>query len=78
MFSHCLELTGDQECCSSDSYVWLVDNKYYTASILLKSSCTDDGGKISLVADNYEAVVILIDFTDVRLPIQLFQDGSCN
>ena len=38
-----------------------MDNKYYTAEILLQSGCFDETGKVNAKFDNYEAVVIIFD-----------------
>lgn len=58
-----IEFTGDLECCNSPCYVWSVDNKYYTAKIVLRSYHLDENGKGFVEADDYGAVVIFLDYT---------------
>lgn len=38
-----------------------MDNKYYTAKILLQTGSFDETGKVNAKFDNYEAVVIIFD-----------------
>lgn len=54
------EFTGDADCINShQTYVWGVDNKYYSADILLSCCHVDENCKIEVKEDNYEAVVIV-------------------
>lgn len=58
------EFTGDPDCCKEQGFLWLVDNKYYNAEILLQYGCFNDSGKVDAKVEDYEAVVIVLDCTD--------------
>lgn len=68
-----VEFTGDKDCSSSQSYVWSVDNKYYSAKILLSHCHLDENCKVNVEAGSYEAVVIVTDnhFSKVRNTLAL-------
>jgi hypothetical protein len=57
-----LELTGETDVCKNQ-FLWLVDNKYYSAKILLQYGCCNENGEVDAKVDNYEAVVIVYNCT---------------
>ncbi len=65
LYLPCTEFCGDRECSSHENYLWSVENKYYQAKILLQYCHLDEDGQMSVKADNYEALVILLNSTHV-------------
>lgn len=58
-----IEFTREKDSYKKGSHLWLVENKYYRAKILIQYGCFDETGKVNVEIDKCEALVLVVNWS---------------